>query len=390
VFELRDYQIDNNNRVRRLEDFGPVRVCCCSPTGSGKSVMEADMLLDDKPQLLLTHRRFLLDQLSAELSAHGVKHGVIARGVRASWHEPIQLGMIQTFYKRAFESKKLLLPEAARVHIDEIHTVSAMMAQRIATAYRARGASLIGWTATPYELSHLCDHQIVSATVPELIARGYLVPPIVYGPDMPGAEELETVNRQANGEYSPSQVERVWNSKAIFGRVLASYHRLNPEQKPAMGFAQSVPASAWFAQRFSACGVKSAHIDGDDVWVDGKLYESDTAARTAVFDRTRPDGDIKCLWNFFVLREGFNAPWISHIIFATIVGARHNWVQMGGRGLRPFEGKTHCTYSDHGGNWLRHEPLDSAKPWDMRTRAVTLAKLRIAHMRADGRGWGAV
>jgi superfamily II DNA or RNA helicase len=60
VFELRDYQIDNNNRVRRLEDFGPVRVCCCSPTGSGKSVMEADMLLDDKPQLLLTHRRFLV------------------------------------------------------------------------------------------------------------------------------------------------------------------------------------------------------------------------------------------------------------------------------------------------------------------------------------------
>jgi DNA repair protein RadD len=380
--DLRPYQVANNTALRRLEDFGPVRAVSCMPTGGGKTVCEADMLLDDAPQVLLTHRSFLLDQISAELSLHGVEHGIMARGHRPNFAAPIQLGMIQTFYKRCFVSKKWRLPDAARIHIDEIHTVAAMMAQKICTTYWHLGASTIGWTASPYELSHLVDHQIVTTTVPQLIQQGWLVPPVMYGPDAPDLERLEAIPRQANGEYMPGAVKKVWDSKAIFGRVLANYHRINPEGRPAMLFAQGVPYSLWFAQRFSACGVKTAHIDGDDVWVDGKQYESDSAARKDIFERSKPGGDIKCISNFFVLREGFNAPWISHVIYTVPVGARHNWVQMGGRGLRSYPEKTCCTYQDHAGNWLRHPPLDSAEPWDIETSARTLAKLRIANLRA--------
>lgn len=385
--ELRDYQLANNSAIRERESFGPVRDCVCSPTGSGKSVMMADLLCDDKPQCLFTHRRFLLKQLSAVLESHGVEFGIRADGFRPNLAARIQLAMTQTEWSRVFERAKAgkrswPLHNAGRILIDEPHAQSGAVMQKIADTYYGRNASVIGFDATPREVGHIFTHQLVPATVTQLIGRGYLVPPIVFGPDMPDADALEAAGRQSNGEYSKTGLEKVWNVHRIFGRVAENYCRLNPTGKAALLFASGVPHSLWFAQQLSNAGIPAAHIDSDTVWIDGEFLPSNDETRERVFEASRT-GKIKVLCNYFVLREGFDAPWIEHVILACVIGARSNFVQMVGRGARPWPGKEHFILQDHGGNWLRHPPWDCDDPWDMSTPERVLAQIRISLMRLE-------
>lgn len=364
---LRPYQQRTVDYVRRREKAGPVRICIQGPTGSGKSVEMAALLRDDKPQLVLTHRRILLDQLSAVLTRYGIKHGLRAAGHALDSAAPIQLGMIQTEHVRTFGPKpRWDMPKCARVHLDEGHANGGPVAQRILTKLYGLGASIILWTATPIEVAHLVDELHVSATVPELIRDGYLVPPVIYTPDGPSAEKFDMLTPQANGEYSPKDIEKVWRPKMVLGRVIENYFRLNPMRKPTTLFAPGVAHSLWFAQQFTAAGIPSAHLDGKQLWVDGKFYDSDSKARKDVFARTQA-GDIRILTNRYCLREGWDAPWIEHVILATLFGSRASFVQATGRGLRPCPavGKQRCVYQDHGANFWRFPPLDSLDPWDM-------------------------
>lgn len=365
--ELRPYQARTTAHVREREKAGPVRICIQGPTGSGKSVEMADLLLDDKPQLVLTHRRILLDQLARVLTFYGVRFGYRAAGHAFDAAAPIQLGMVQTEWKRTFGKKaKWKLPECARVHFDEIHANTGAVSQRVLQRLYDNGASVIAWTASPIQIAHLVDELYVSTTVPDLIRDGYLVPPVIYTPDGPSAEKFLMLTPQVNGEYSAKQIESVMQPKLVLGRVIENLFRTNPLRKPATLFAPGVPHSLYFAQQLTAAGVPSAHLDGNQLWVDGKFYDSDTRARQDVFERSK-GGDLRVLCNRFCLREGWDAPWIQHVILATLFGSRASFVQSCGRGLRPDpeSGKTRCVFQDHGANFWRFPPLDSTEPWDM-------------------------
>lgn len=360
---LRRYQAETNGWVRRLPRRS--RVCVQSPTGSGKSICFADLLLDDEPQLLVTHRRILLDQLSRVLTDAGVPHGFRAAGRPRQPDAPIQLAMAQTELAKAFKGKReWKLHPCTRIHWDELHTQTGAATQTICEAYVNQGATLVGWTATPSNIAHLVDELYEAVTVEQLITDGYLVPPVIYTPDGPSFEKLEAIEPGVGGEYSEKQIETVWTPKAIVARVLDNYFVTNPLRKPSILFAPGVRHSLWFAQQFRATGVSAAHIDGNQVWVDGKFYDSDSKARADVFERHKA-GDIRVICNRYCLREGWDAPWIEHVILATIFGSRSSFVQSAGRGLRTYEGKTRCTFQDHGGNFWRFPPLDSDEPWDM-------------------------
>ena len=231
-------------------------------------------------------------------------------------------------------------------------------------AYRDQGAKVVGWTATPRQVSHICDELVRIASVSELIQSGHLAPPVVVSPDMPDMEALSKVNRQSNGEYSVSGARKIWNCKTIIGRVFDHYARLRREGVGALLYAQGVPESLFFAQRFSELGVRAAHVDGDNVWVDGQFHKSDSEMRRRV-QQQQMDGSLPLVCNRFVYREGYDSPVVGHIILACVLGTRSAFAQTCGRGLRPFPGKDFCVIQDHGGHSWSFPPLDSDEPWDM-------------------------
>lgn len=380
MFELRPYQQLGNAALRRHLAKGQTSVCMVSPTGSGKTAMITDILQDGGKQMLLTHRRILLEQTAKVMTEEGIDFGIRAAGHGTNFKAPIQLALVNSEHRMAHKSKKWPRHNPDIIHVDERHAMCGNMTRTVELNYMAHGASSIGWTATPNELGGICDKIIQVVTVPELIASNHLMQPLVFGPDMPDMKRVEKVKRQANGDFSKVGLDKFWTPSAIFGRVLTHYKALSRDGCGTVLFAQGVKESLWFAERLTEQGVKAAHIDGTNVWVDNEFYKSDPKKRAEVFARVE-SGEIKVLCNRFVLREGFNLPKIGHCILACIFGSRSSYVQSVGRVLRPYPGRTHAIIVDHGGNWLLHPAIDSVAPWEAMESQRILAQDRVEKLR---------
>jgi superfamily II DNA or RNA helicase len=150
--------------------------------------------------------------------------------------------------------------------------------------------------------------------------------------------------------------------KNIFGRVWDWWQRTNPEQRPSILFAPGVAESIWFAEQFMARGIPWAHIDGQNVWLDGQLRPTSRSLRDEVIGRLK-DGSIKGVSNRFVLREGLDIPEASHGILATVMGSLQSYLQSGGRFLRSIPGKSLATIQDHGGMYHRLGSLNADRQW---------------------------
>lgn len=378
IYKPRNYQEQQakylRNRRRSNKKF---RLCFEAPTGSGKRIMMVSDLREPRRQLVLTHRTILKNQASRELTEWNIPHGIIAPGHKANLTAPVQVGMTQTILSRW---GKLGLPAFDDVHVDELHAQRGAQYRALLDALHAAGANIIGWSATPSNLLGVVDEVVKIVTVPELIRQGYARPPRVFSCGQPDLKKLEKLRRDAYGEYVAGDVSKLVQPEIIFGGVIANYKRLTNGSAFFLS-AHSVKASIWWAQMMTGKGIPTAHIDGSDVWVDGKFYKSDTAARDSVFQRTKPGGDLKGISNRFVLREGVDCPWIGHVITTAPIGSRVSWVQTCGRARA--EGQEYYIVQDHSGSASNHPRLDSVEPWDWMASPGMSEKIHIAQMKSD-------
>jgi len=142
-----------------------------------------------------------------------------------------------------------------------------------------------------------------------------------------------------------------------------------------------VPESLWFAEQFVSKGITAAHIDAEQIWINGHVYESTRETRDDVLEASK-EGRIVVLCNRFVLREGIDAPWLAHGIFATVFGPLQSYLQSGGRLLRASPGLESVTLQDHGGNWHRHGSLNADREWHLEDTSSSVAGLREDRLRA--------
>jgi superfamily II DNA or RNA helicase len=174
--------------------------------------------------------------------------------------------------------------------------------------------------------------------------------------------DIRDLKVEENGEYNYEQVKKKY-TQTLYGLVVKSMRDFNPELKPTLLFAPGVAESAEFARVFTENGIKSAHIDGEDVWCDGKFYSSDANARSEVMDRFR-DGDIRIICNRYVLREGIDIPYAAHMILATPIGSVRSYIQIVGRILRRSpETPDYVTIVDHGGSFWSHGSPNEDRDW---------------------------
>jgi DNA repair protein RadD len=370
--------------IESAEAGGWNRVLLCTPTGGGKTrviaAKTARWLAQGLRVAVYTNRRLLVDQLRRVLDGAGFGDVL---GVRAAGHQdqrelPLQVCSIQTETARVFgrELGAWELHQADRYVVDEAHLMTGETVERVMNRHRDEGAFGLGVTATPIGLRLLYDHLIVAGTNAELRKCGALVVAEQYGV---GEPDLRHVKKLKLGEDLTEKLNaKAIMTQSILGETIKHYRRLNPEGRPALGFAPGVAESLWFAEQFHANGISAASIDGASVWMDGKEYKTDQSVRQEVLDRSRA-GDLKVVWNRFVLREGIDMPWVEHMIFATVFGSLASFLQSGGRGLRasPDTGKTHCVIQDHGGNWHRHGSLNADRDWDLSLTPAMAAGLRL-------------
>jgi superfamily II DNA or RNA helicase len=357
---------------------GVKRLCVTSPTGSGKTRMFTDMIEwaveNKRPVALYTQRRMLYDQTCRVLEKAGVRFGKRASGHSQNLFLDVQMCMSQTELSRVYKQESRGLHKAAIVLIDELHQHCGPTFKRIVDDHVSAGATVIGYTATPLDIDGY-DELLVAGTMSECLRIGALVRPETYAPDEPDLRHIR--NYVVGKELTESQNVKSIMRPGVFARVFEAWKKHNPDGRPTLLFGPDVAGSLFFAQEFWKNGISAAHIDGEQIWINGEFFPTDDDHRIDL-DKKSQAGEVKVVCNRFVLREGIDWPWIEVGCFATVFGALTSFLQSGGRLLRAHPGKTKCVILDHGGNYHRHGSLAVDRNW-----ALGMTNQRVTAERAE-------
>lgn len=364
---LRPYQAAAVQNLRLALAGGVVRQILCSPTGSGKT--EIGMALVKGAQAkrkrvaFLCNRVHLVEQTSRRFNRSGIVHGIIQGANTSRAYENVLVASIQTVARRG-------LPEVDLIIIDEAHTVAGSREYRAVIA-AAQGVPVIGLSATPYakglgknydELGGaLFEQMVVAATIPELIADGFLVDCDVYAPSEPDMAGIKQ-SRNAFGDmdYSDADVGRATDKPELVGDIVTHWLKL-AKGTPTVCFASNIAHSKHIVDRFRAAGVAAEHID---------CYTEEDE-RQAILLRIET-GETTVISNVGILAEGWDFPACRTLILARPTRSLIRYIQMAGRVLRPHPSKSRALILDHSGTVTRLGfptdefplELDDGKPRD--------------------------
>lgn len=354
MLQLRPYQETLVSRVAGQIAAGLRRLLVVLPTGGGKTVFAARLILDTVlaggSVLFLAHRRELIQQASAKLHAAGVDHGLIQAGLPTRPAERVQVGSVQTLHARAVRSAAMALPAADLVIVDEAHHGRARIYRQILEAYPQ--ATVVGLTATPCRadgrgLGSAFDALVEGPSIAKLIGDGYLVPTRWFAPATPDLDGV-AVKR---GDYVESQLAQRMNQPRLVGDVVTHWHRL-AEKRRTVVFASGVAHSLHLRDAFRLGGVLAEHVDG----------ATPVEERDAIL-RGLAAGTVDVVCNCAVLTEGWDRPEVSCLVLARPTRSVALYRQMVGRVLRPAEGKSDALILDHAGAVFEHGFVDDPVAW---------------------------
>lgn len=358
---IRLYQKDAIQRMRDAIRRGCRRIILVAPTGAGKTVMAAEIIKcaveKGKRVLFLAHRRELIHQCSEKLSRFGVPHGIVMAGEDECVYAPVQVASKDTLLSRAIRRKKIQLPPADIVFIDEAHRSLSKWYKHLVELYPS--AVLIGLTATPARgdgrgLGELYETMVESAKCSQLVKEGYLVPVRAFAPYRP---DLKGV-RYTKKDYLLDDLQLRMDKPQLIGDVVEKWLELAADRQTIV-FASGVEHSIHLKDKFIAAGIAAAHID----------------AKTPLDERADilrwfTTGDVQVICNCDVLTEGVDLPCASCVVLARPTRSIVVFRQQIGRILRPFEGKVDALIIDHAGSIYRHGFPDDDITWslDSKTR----------------------
>lgn len=350
---LRDYQMRVLREAVAYFRMGFRRVLIQLPTGGGKTVLAAQVLLAVLAaggfSQFIVHRKELLNQTSRSFTAMGLPHGFIAADRPLDLEAATILAGVQTLVNRL----DVVLPPNLVV-LDEAHHCVAGTWERVLAAYP--DAYILGLTATPERLDGrgLGEHfdvMVLGPTTAELIERGFLSPYDYYAPHRPDLSGLHTLG----GDYNQTEVQALMDRPELVGDMVSHYLRLAGGQKGIV-FASSIAHSRNLADAFRAAGVRAAHLDGTS---------KDREAVMEGFCGDRYD----VLSNVDLFDEGLDVPGIVYVGMGRPTKSMTKYRQQAGRALRLAEGKTRAIIADHAGNAFIHGLPDDDYEWSLEGRS---------------------
>ncbi|MFT7667817.1 MAG: superfamily II DNA or RNA helicase [Planctomycetota bacterium] len=331
--QLRPYQQQALEAVRAAYKRKHRRVLVVMPTGTGKTVLFAEISrLAKGPVLVLAHRQELVEQARDKISKWCDDVVAVEMAGRREFTRPraarpkITVASIQTLQRRLEEMPR----DAFRiVVIDEAHHSTADSFRAVIDHFHAH---ILGVTATPDRsdgtrlgevFSEVAfDYDMLTAT-----DEGWLAPISSFlvktKADFSGIRKIA-------GELATRDVEAILTKDLHLVEIADPILR-ERKGRPAIVFAASVAHSKAMARvlcELSGDSGCAASLDGTHT-----LEE-----RAKVIGRFRA-GEIKVLVNCSLFTEGFDVPEIALVAIARPVLSRSFYAQMVGRGTRIAPGK---------------------------------------------------
>lgn len=344
LLALRPYQEDRLLAASAEWSSGRKRTAIVLMTGLGKTVIFVHAALahiTSQPTavLILVHRDELVDQTVEKLTdvAAGFKIGVVKAG-RNDVNADVIVGSVQTLRNPARLGQ---LRPVGLVIVDECHHAAAKSYRDIMTALGCfdydRPTLALGVTATMSrnDAKSLGDVWETIAGEPydilDAINDGWLA-------DVAGkrveVEGLTLPELRARGDFGDASLTEIMSSPNVRRNVVESYTE-HARTMPGVVFVPSVQTAFDFTEAFDEAGYSVAAV-----W--GSMPDDD---RKRVLTDYR-EGRLQILVNCQVLTEGFDAPRAQCAVIARPTTSAGLYVQMVGRVLRPFPGKTQALVLD--------------------------------------------
>jgi len=325
---LRPYQASGVSALRAHILAGRKRVIACLSTGGGKTVVAAHIIHSARTNfnarvLFVAHRKELIDQAVRQLAKWGViEVGVImAEDARTNTLLPVQVASIQSLARRS-------APPADIVFVDECHRSAANSYRKLLALYP--DAVIIGLTATPCRgdgkpLKDVFDEIAVLATYSDLIRDKFILEPRCFsterGPDLSKVRTLA-------GDFVLDELEDAMLAPQVLGDTLAEY-QARAEGRKCVIFAVSVAHSRAIEKQFLEAGIRIAHVDAET-----PKEERDDISRKL------DAGELDVVTNVGVYTEGWDQPCVKLLMIARPTKSLVLFLQMVGRGLRPWSPNT--------------------------------------------------
>jgi DNA repair protein RadD len=395
-----------NNLKRDLYNewnTGARNVLAVLPTGGGKSVVKADVVLDHQKagqkSAVIAHRNELVTQMSVHMARRGVYHRIIgadttiSQAVRKHRKEfgqsfinpsaPTGVIGVDTLISRQADEKDWIR-QIDLWSIDEAHHTIGnwevdengswiyqsngdlkwnvdpnKWGKAVGLFINARGA---GYTATPQRadgqgLGWLYDgvfHSMVQGpSMRWLIENGFLAD---YEMVCPLSDlRMEENPTGKDGDWSNSALRKAAKKSHIVGDVVMNY-AMYALGRRAIVFATDVETADNIAKKFNEFGIRAASVNGNSL----------TAYREQCINEFA-SGALQVLINVDLFDEGFDVPACDVVIMARPTASLGKYLQMVGRALRWMEGKI-ALIIDHVSNVIRHGLPDKFRVWSLERR----------------------
>jgi len=348
AFTLRPYQEETLAAIEAAENRGVRRQLVNLPTGTGKTVVFAE-LIRRRPgrALVLAHRDELNCQAVAKLtgSAPGLSVGVV-KAERDEVGAEVVVASVQTLARR--HRLERLVPNFTTVVVDEAHHSAAASYRRILDHVRAgepSGPLLVGVTATPDRgdgrgLESVYEEIVYQRSLPEMVAAGFLCD--LRAIQIRTRADLASLH-VSHGDFSEGEAgEALMRGRAP--ELVAEAYVKHAAGRRALVFTPTVALAHAMTAALNAAGVPAEALDAS----------TPTQERRAILGRFHA-GETTAVANCGVLIEGYDEPAIDCVVVARPTRARSLYVQMIGRGTRRHPGKADCLVLDVTGATSRHD-----------------------------------
>jgi len=346
--ELRDYQNEAIEDLRKSFSEKNDRVILCLPTGSGKTVIFSEMVrlaYDRKTTtLVLTDRLELFKQTLSALARHGMDIQELSAKKKKGDFDPnciLTLAMIETLKRRKLENynpKLIIIDEAHKGNFTKIFTMFP-------------NARIIGATATPVGKHIFKNYQdiIQSIDIPELIDKSFLSPCKAFQM-VDDFSDLET----RRGEYTEESLFNHFDKRKLYSGVVNNW-REKAEGKKTIIFNVNIEHTIEMTKEFNNSGIVSECL----------------TSKTSKPDRDRilrafSDGLFPVLNNCGILTTGYDEPSIECVVMNRKTKSLPLWLQCCGRGSRIYPGKENFIILDFGMNHDMHGLWEEPRKWTLK------------------------
>lgn len=337
MYHLRPYQSEAVARGAQFLKCGKGNGIMVLPTGSGKSLIIANLALQlDKPILIFQPSKEILEQNYIKFSSYGlVECSIFSASMGRKQISKVTFATIGSVYN----VRQNFVGMFSYVIIDECHLVKPTDGMYYETL-QLLGLRCLGLTATPYRLyntkrgsqirfitrtrQRIFQSLVYQVPIQTLCAQGYLAT-LRYFSLM--RIELQNLRLNSTGnDYTDESLKAEYKRANFYGSIEEIVGRLlKAGRTRILVFTRFTTEAQHLSRKFG-------DIAG---FVCGETPKRERERLLADFKAER----LHVMCNVGVLTTGFDYPELDTIVMARPTRSLALWYQIVGRALRPYDGK---------------------------------------------------